>query len=166
MISNTNYSGRQPNPTANVKEFYNGSAAASLWTTTLHLNTQVITPATPSIKSLYIPGNLYVDGSIINPSDIHLKDNIREISNEKADELLKIGTKQFTLRTDISKHIHYGFIAQEFEHVFPELVTIKPDKNMANIKAINYLEVVPLLVHKVQQMQKEINELRDLINKE
>ena len=32
-----------------------------------------------------------------------------------------------------------------------------------NIKAINYLEVLPLLVHKIQTMQKEIDELKALI---
>ena len=164
MNSNVNYSGRQPNNTAYIKEFYSGSTT-SLWTTTLHLNTKVIMPATKSIESLYIPGTLYVDGPIINPSDINLKDNVREISIEKADDLLKIGTKQFTLKSDLSKHIHYGFIAQEFETVFPELVFSKPDKNMANLKAINYLEIVPLLVHKVQQMQKEIDELKAFITK-
>lgn len=162
MNSNTNYSGRQPNNTAYIKEFYSGSTT-SLWSTTLHLNTKVIIPATKGIDSLYIPGNLYVDGSIINPSDIHLKDNIGEISNEKVDDLLKIATKQFTLKSDSKKQIHYGFIAQEFETVFPELVTVKPDKNMANLKAVNYLEVVPLLVRKIQQMQKEIDELKGLI---
>ena len=164
MNSNANYSGRQPNNTAYIKEFYSGTAT-SLWTTTLHLNTKVIIPASSLITSLYIPGNLYVDGSIINPSDINLKDNIREISIEKADDLLKISAKQFTLKSDLSKHIHYGFIAQEFETVFPELVFSKPDKNMANLKAINYLEIVPLLVHKAQQMQKEIDELKALLHK-
>jgi len=164
MNSNANYSGRQPTKTAYIKEFYSGSAT-SLWTTTLHLNTPVIMPASTVINSLYIPGTLYVDGPIINPSDINLKDNIREISIEKADDLLKIGTKQFTLKSDLSKHIHYGFIAQEFETVFPELVFSKPDKNMANLKAINYLEIVPLLVYKVQQMQKEIDELKAFITK-
>ena len=46
------------------------------------------------------------------------------------------------------------------EKEFPELVSIKPDKNLANIKAINYLEIIPLLVNKIQLMQKEIDELK------
>jgi hypothetical protein len=57
--------------------------------------------------------------------------------------------------------IHYGFIAQDFEKEYPELVTIKPDKTKQNIKAINYLEIIPLLVSKIQIMQKEIDELRE-----
>ena len=59
------------------------------------------------------------------------------------------------------KKLHYGFIAQEFEEHFPELVVSKVDKDIANLKAINYLEMIPLLVHQVQQMQKEIDELKD-----
>ena len=31
-------------------------------------------------------------------------------------------------------------------------------------KAINYLEILPLLVHKVQSMQLEIDELKAIIN--
>ncbi len=49
----------------------------------------------------------------------------------------------------------------DFEKEFPELVSIKPDKNLANIKAINYLEIIPLLVNKIQIMQKEIDELKE-----
>ena len=46
------------------------------------------------------------------------------------------------------------------ETFFPELVTIKPDKK-ENIKAINYLEILPLLVGKIQKMQNEIDELKN-----
>ena len=62
-------------------------------------------------------------------------------------------------------HVHYGFIAQDFEKEFPELISVKPDNNMANIKAINYLEIIPLLVSKIQMMQTEIDELKIQIKK-
>ena len=62
------------------------------------------------------------------------------------------------------KKLHYGFIAQEFEEHFPELVVSKIDRHVANLKAINYLELVPLLVHQIQKMQKEIDELKTQIN--
>ena len=81
-----------------------------------------------------------------------------------ADKLLNLNTSQFTFKNDPLSNIHYGFIAQEFEKEFPELVTIKPDKNLANIKAINYLEIIPLLVNKIQLMQKEIDELKATVN--
>jgi hypothetical protein len=74
---------------------------------------------------------------------------------------LNLQTSEFTFKDDSSKQIHYGFIAQEFEKEYPELVFTKPDKNLNNIKAINYLEIVPLLVNKIQLMQKEIDGLKD-----
>lgn len=167
MTTNANYSGRQHSNTTMVKEFYFG-LPNTIWTTSLYTNlgvtTSVITPATPSISSLWIPGNLYVDGTIINPSDVYLKDDIREISIEKTQSLMNIVPKQYTLKSDPLKQIHYGFIAQEMKETVPEMVTTKPDKTMNNINAINYLELIPLLVHKTQLMQKEIDELRRILN--
>jgi hypothetical protein len=74
---------------------------------------------------------------------------------------MKIRPTQFVFKSDILKKIHYGFIAQEFEEHFPELVVSKIDKHVANLKAINYLELVPLLVYQIQKMQKEIDELKN-----
>jgi len=161
MSLNANYNGRQSNNTAYIKEFYEGTPVP-LWTTTLHSNTQVIVPASKKITSLYIPGNLYVDGLIVTPSDEQLKENIVELTNEKTDKLLNVRPTQFSLKTDLSKETHYGFIAQEFEEHFPELVISKPDKTMKNLKAINYLEIIPLLVHKIQLLQKEVDELKSM----
>jgi hypothetical protein len=91
---------------------------------------------------------------------------------------MKLKPSQFTFKSDKAKQVHYGFIAQEFEEHFPELVTIKPISNLnpnmspsknpitansQNIKAINYLEILPLLVHKVQSMQQEIDDLKAII---
>jgi hypothetical protein len=44
------------------------------------------------------------------------------------------------------------------------MVTTKPDKNMNDVKGINYLELIPLLVNKIQIMQGEINELTSRLN--
>ncbi len=163
MSINANYNGRQPNKSVFVKEFYAGTEVP-LWTTTLHINNLVIVPASNQITSLYIPGNLYVDGLIVNPSDENLKEDIKEITREKTDKLMNIRPTQFKLKSEKNITInnnanvlHYGFIAQEFEQQFPELVTMKPDKTMKNVKAINYLEIIPFLVHKIQLMQEEIN---------
>jgi hypothetical protein len=159
MSINANYNGRQANNTSYVKEFFQGTEFP-LWTTTLHLNTRVIIPASKQITSLYIPGDLTVDGVITNPSDEYLKENIITMLNDKTNKLMDVRPTQFSLKSDPEKNVHYGFIAQEFEKYFPELVVGKPDKTMKNLKAINYLEIIPLLVHKMQLMQNEIDELK------
>lgn len=160
-----NYNGRQPNNTSYVKNFIYGSTT-NLWKAYSHINSSgdlisVLTPTTDKHSNVYIPGDLYVDGNIISPSDINLKQNINCINDDKTNKLMNLQTNEFTFKNDPEKKIHYGFIAQEFEKEYPELVFIKPDKKLNNIKAINYLEIIPLLVDKIQLMQKEIDDLKD-----
>jgi hypothetical protein len=164
---NANYGGRQPNDTAYVKYFQPGTPS-DLWTTTTYkyraTNQQVITPSSSNYNSVYIPGNLFVDGNIVSPSDITLKENIVDISTELSDNIMKLKPVQYTFKSDFKKDklVHYGFIAQDLEVLFPELVSTKPGKP-EKVKAINYLEIIPLLVGKMQKMQNEIDELRGLL---
>jgi hypothetical protein len=166
-MSGANYNGRQPNNSSYIKNFVFGQPP-SLWKAINYLNpsgtiTQVITPSSNLFKDVYLPGNLYIDGNIINPSDIILKENISEVDESVTNKLLNLNVKSFTYKKDSEHQIHYGFIAQEFEKEYDELVTIKPDINYKNIKAINYLEIIPLLVSKIQMMQKEIDSLKGRI---
>jgi hypothetical protein len=160
--TNANYTGKQPNNTAYIKYFSPGTPS-SLWILKTYnyngTSQSVVTPASPNFENVYIPGNLFVDGSIVNPSDINLKDNIVEISHELSDNIMKLKPTQFTFKSDNNKQIHYGFIAQEFEEFLPDLVCSKPHKKDI-IKGINYLEIIPLLVGKIQNMQNEIEELK------
>ena len=161
-----NYGGRQNNNTSYIKNFV-VAASPDLWTVVSYPNTDsylsnTLTPSSLSYDNLLIEGDLYVNGKIINPSDVNLKDNIEGVSIKHMDSLMKLDVKQFTFKHDLKKQIHYGFIAQDFEKEFPELVSIKPDSN-AKYKAINYLEIIPLLVGKIQMMQKEIDELKGKI---
>jgi hypothetical protein len=170
-MSNANYNGRVGNNTSNTRYFTPGQQPV-LWTTTTYSGKTVLTPISSNYENVYIPGNLYVDGSIINPSDLILKDNITEISSDLSDAIMRLKPSQFTFKSDSSNQVHYGFIAQEFEEHFPELVTLKPNPqikqyinpmNSQNINSINYLEILPLLVHKIQSMQQEIDELKGLL---
>ena len=161
-----NYNGKQPNNTAYIKNFVYGTPA-NLWKVFAYVNSSnstvsVITPSSDRYSNLYIPGDLYVDGNIINPSDIYLKENIELIDINKTNKILNLKVSEFTFKDDSARTLHYGFIAQDFELEYPELVCTKPDKNLNNIKAINYLEIIPLLVSKIQLMQKELDELKEL----
>ena len=167
IATGANYNGRQPNNTAYIKNFVVGTAP-TLWKAISYYPSggspiNAITTTSGVYNNLLIDGDLYVNGSIINPSDEYLKDNIVDVSIEQTNKLLDLEVKQFTLKDDALKHIHYGFIAQEFEKELPELVSIKPD-NTRKLKAINYLELIPLLVHKIQMLQKEIDILKEQQN--
>jgi hypothetical protein len=168
LSSSANYSGKQSNNTAYVKNYIAGTPT-SLWKpikytdSTNHIIVNAITPTSKTSDNLYIPGNLYLDGIIISPSDAYLKDEIEDLPNNMSENIMKIRPTQFVFKSDPLKRLHYGFIAQEFETQFPELVLSKIDKDVANLKAINYLEMVPLLVHQIQRMQKDIDELKEQI---
>ena len=156
----SNYGGRQPNNSSYIKQFKIGNTAP-LFKIINHNNSRTITPASTANNNLYIPGNLSVDGTLTLPSDAELKDNILGISEENSENIMKLSAKEFTLKNDDKKTKHYGFIAQELEILFPTLVTTKPDINGKKYKGVNYLELIPLLVHKIQDMQKEIDQLKD-----
>jgi hypothetical protein len=53
---------------------------------------------------------------------------------------------------------HYGFIAQEVEQVIPELVM--NIKRPEDAKALNYIEIIPLLLEGIKQQQTQIENLQ------
>ena len=109
-------------------------------------------------------GDAYATGSW-NSSDIKFKKNIKDIGNT-TEKLKKLRGVSFDWKVDeykekeFSDKKQFGFIAQEVEKVFPNLV--KTDEN--GEKAVNYIEVIPLLLEAYKYQQKEIEELRSLIN--
>jgi hypothetical protein len=166
-MSQANYDGKQPNNTAYIKRFTSGTLS-NLWKVVSYTKSDntiesAITTANQKYKILFIKGDLFVEGNIVNPSDINLKNNIEAIKIDATNKIMDLKPSQFTFKNDSSNNIHYGFIAQEFENEYPELVYSKPDVNYSNMKGINYLEIIPLLVHKIQLMQEEIDMLKTKI---
>lgn len=95
--------------------------------------------------------SVYYSGSLVPTSDKRLKKNIRPID---VDIIEQLNVVQFDwIETD--KHVSAGLIAQEVETVLPELVEDRPD----GYKGLKYLDLVPHLIYKVQQQQKQINDL-------
>ena len=154
-----NYSGRQGDNIQNIKQFVTSSAGIVNWIykTIAGSTTQVITPYDQT-KTVMIPKNLLVLGSINNPSDITLKDNIGEIN---IDDFNKLNPVSFTFKDDEQHKKHYGFIAQELEKVYPELVT----DNEIGFKSVNYIELIPILLSQMKNMQMEIDNLKEDILK-
>jgi hypothetical protein len=162
-----NYGAKDANNTASVKTF-NIGFPPQLWRPILlpsSSNIVVITPIS-GYSNLYIPGNIYVGDSIITISDISVKTNIEKIDDSDIDNIMKLEPKKYNLITNKDK-THYGFIAQELEQIYPELVTngiLSTESNEeVSIKSVNYLEMIPLLVNKIQKMQKEIDELKTIL---
>ena len=152
-----NYGGRQPDNTQNIKTFniYDVGTATWVYKKLSNSNTSVITPSNQN-KTVMIPKDLLVLGSINNPSDINLKNNIEKIDNSQFEKLNPVS---FQYKNDIQQKKHFGLIAQELETIYPELVT-----NNTGFKSVNYVELIPIILPQMKHMQQEIDKLKEELN--
>ena len=97
-------------------------------------------------------------------SDRKLKENITSLENNTLEKVLQLNPVRFTLKSDISKKKRIGFIAQEVETVFPEYVTVSVDNEGEETRYLDYSQMVSILCKSLQEQQKEIEELKKLIN--
>jgi len=143
------------------------------WITKSNIYNSVSTTSitsSPSTLSVYIPKDLYVAGTIygtvVAPSDVSVKENIRDLSlGVDFNKLLELEPKQYTYKDDLEHKIHYGLIAQDVEKIYPELIySIQDDEGGINephiLKSINYVELLPILLLKIQDLQKQVDELK------
>ena len=156
-----NYSGRQGDNIQSVKQFVTSSVGIVNWIyKTLSGSTvKVITPYDQT-KTVMIPKDLLVLGSINNPSDINLKNSVEQIKSD-ATILKNLNPVSFTFKDDEQNKKHFGFIAQELEILYPELVS----DNEGGFKTVNYIEMIPILLSQMKNMQEEIDKLKDEIKK-
>lgn len=99
--------------------------------------------------------SIYAAYDIVAFSDISVKTNIRPIENV----LERINKSRGVLydRIDSGEKNNIGFIAQELEEQFPELVVENPD----GTKAVKYQNAVAILFEAIKEQQKQINELKN-----
>jgi hypothetical protein len=139
--------------------------------------------------TLHVSGNIGLNGSLLHSSDSRYKTNVKNLGsslekiaqlrpvtyNFKAEDLseyyalvpdsVKISNEKELRRYfglgmgRDTKRKHTGFIAQEVQGVFPELVQ-KDDKGMLSV---NYVELIPVLAGAVQEQQKIIQEQNETI---
>lgn len=105
----------------------------------------------------------------ITDSDRNLKHNIKDINIDVIDKLRPV---QYNLINDESDTTHYGFVAQDVEQALSNagmanqktgIVHYDEDsktKERSNY-ALAYDEIIPLLVKKCQELQQEINRLKE-----
>jgi hypothetical protein len=120
---------------------------------------KTITPSDQNANVL-IKKNLIVGGTITSPSDIKLKENVVPLKAEVSEKIMQIQTKEYNY-IEVPNKKHYGFIAQDIEKLLPDLINIIESEE-GIIKTVNYVEFIPLLIQKMQTMQKEIEELKKI----
>lgn len=134
--------------------------------------------------ALEVEGDAYSWGSW-EGSDLKLKNNVSNLdgklmlskitnlngkmyefkNNEELEQIFKnIPTQENEYShqpKNLPKGERYGFIAQEIEKEFPELVKTDPK---TNLKAVNYEGMIPILLESIKEQQKMITQLQDQLN--
>ena len=100
-------------------------------------------------------GNVYSSGNFV-ASDARYKKNVTPLGNA-LDSVLKLRGVSYNWNKvkypdqNFTDDGQIGFIAQEIEKIFPELVMTAPD----GYKAVNYVGVIPVLVEAVRTLKNE-----------
>ena len=104
-------------------------------------------------------------------SDIRIKKDI-SLVDSTLDKVLALSPKTFKYKDNKADYTYYGFIAQDMEEVFPELVrtdngiSMCNDEEIVNQKSIESYGLVwaSILTKAIQELKAEINELKAQIN--
>lgn len=130
----------------------------------------------------YFQGNVYTTGSYL-PSDLALKKDIKDL--DKAMSIInQLHPKTYHYKNDdnfklmnLPTGLRYGLIAQDVEKVLPELVKqtdleIGHDADVKNVKpsekfkALNYTELIPIIIKGMQEQQAIIDKQQQQINQQ
>jgi len=116
----------------------------------------------PYTGSAIISGSLTVEGTatvteLVETSTGILKTNIQPLSSQM-DNIMKLNPVSFDWKED-NKH-SVGFIAEEVQKVYPEFVS----KQNGQVTGINYSKLTSVLTQALQEQQKQIDELKSLLN--
>jgi len=101
-----------------------------------------------------LSGNIDIFGVVNNISDRRLKTNIRSQYNslEKIKELRGVS---FAWKDKNRSQNNIGFIAQEVEEVYPELVKTRED----GYKGVDYASLVSALVEAIKELDQKVTNL-------
>jgi len=89
-------------------------------------------------------------------SDRNLKKNIESIGSSSLSKILKLAGVSFNWKNSSDSETRIGFIAQDVENVFPEVVYTNED----GLKSVDYDKLVAPLVEAVKSQQAQIEELK------
>ena len=115
--------------------------------------------------STMVNGTLLANTIVLNGDTLHLN-NIRSLSREANNSLTQLQPVSYSFKPDSSlqydeklqqemEGTHYGFVAQDVQKIFPELV-YERDGNLS----VNYIEMIPLLLQEIKKLSAEVEELK------
>ncbi len=110
-------------------------------------------------------GNAWLQGTLAQSSDMRLKKNIvpLHLSLNKLTQLNGYTYNWISKDKDPSEQI--GLIAQEVQKLYPQLVSEIKGQNGETTLAVNYTGLIPVLIEGMKEQQKQIDELKGLVQK-
>lgn len=94
------------------------------------------------------------------------KKNIRDITKEEANEILKINPIIFDFKNQEQGVNRPGVIAEEIDKIFPNLVTkTKTKRGKEQAESVDYVGIIPYLIKKIQMQDSEIESLKKELSK-
>jgi hypothetical protein len=103
-------------------------------------------------------GNMTIAGTLTQGSDVRLKENIKPIESA-LDKVKQMQGVEFNKINSSTKEI--GVVAQEIEKIIPELVL----EDKEGIKSVAYGNITAVLIEAIKEQQKQIEELKQQLNK-
>jgi len=103
-----------------------------------------------------VVGDVHVTGNMFADSDKRLKKSIRPIKNALT-IINKLQGVRFNWRK--SNKASIGVIAQDVEKLIPEIVST----NSEGFKSVDYSLLTAVLIQAINEQQKQINELREML---
>jgi hypothetical protein len=137
-----------------------GNTASAAWSGAFGCNLNACNACTFYTNNIFSCGDIYATGNITACSDSRVKENIRPIENV----LSRINCSRGVVydRIDTKAKNEIGFIAQELEVNFPELVKSDNGDN----KFVNYQSGVAVVFEGLKEQQKIIDKQGEIINKQ
>lgn len=143
---------------------YSNSIALGAYATNTATNQFMIGSSTTRIEEMIFNGGTGNTCSIVAgtglscSSDERLKTNITDLASSTLDTLMNIRTVTYNWNSGVNDKTQIGFIAQNINDYFPELVT----QNRDGMLAVNYAGMTPVLVKAIQEMQFQLVTIDDM----
>jgi hypothetical protein len=90
-------------------------------------------------------------------SDERLKTNITDLTTDTLDKLLNLKTVTYNWLESPDSPTQIGFLAQDLEQYFPELVATDNE----GMKSVYYAQMTPILVEAIREMNLKITTIND-----
>lgn len=135
----------------------------------------------PDTWAGYFEGDVFVSGSFTSASDRKFKEDINELPRkEMISKIMKLQPSSYYYKQDkqvkFGNGLQYGFVAQDVEKVFPDLVknvkqpvlkkpgadgnSIFDDSELVEFKSVNYIGMIPILTKALQEHETEMDTYR------